>query len=188
MSFEAALVGEGEHLVVNAHGIADAEHVDPTIDQLFRDPVHRHIALCAHQHLTLAVQCLVDGLDERGGLARAGRTVHDGYVFGPEHLVDGMLLCTVQIGEVQVGKGERLGTHAALALVWRRGIEEIAQIAQATLGAYGAFECIEHHAIAGLIEGELNAEAFLREGTDGETIRHMNNHTVAIDEGDGALE
>ena len=35
MGFEAAFVGERQHLVVDAVGVADTEHVQPPIGQLF---------------------------------------------------------------------------------------------------------------------------------------------------------
>ena len=42
---KAPLVGEGEHLIVDAGRVADAENVDATVDEFFRDPVDGHVAL-----------------------------------------------------------------------------------------------------------------------------------------------
>ena len=54
MRLEAPLVGERQHLVVDACGIADAQDVHPTVHQLFRYPVYRHVTLRTNQHLWLA--------------------------------------------------------------------------------------------------------------------------------------
>ena len=54
VGLESPLVGEGEHLVVDAGGVADTQHIDAAVYKLFGNPVNGHVALCAHQHLTLA--------------------------------------------------------------------------------------------------------------------------------------
>ena len=83
MGLEAPLVGEGEHLVVDTGGIADAQDIDAAVHQFLGDPVDGHIALGADQHLILATEGFVDSLDEGGGLAGTGRAVNDSYILGP---------------------------------------------------------------------------------------------------------
>ena len=95
VSLEASLIGEGEHLIVDAGGIADAEDVDAAVDEFLGDPVDGHVALGADKDLVLAAESLVDGLDEGGGLAGAGRAVDDGDIFRTEDLVDGVFLGAV---------------------------------------------------------------------------------------------
>ena len=109
MGLEAALVGEGEHLVVDTRGVADAQHVDTAVYEPLGDPVDGHVRLRTHQHLWLAVERFEDGFDERGGLARAGRAVHDGHILRPQHHVDGLLLRRVEPGEGKGSEGEEAG-------------------------------------------------------------------------------
>ena len=82
MRLEAPLVGEGEHLIVDARGIADAQDVDAPVDEFLGYPVDGHVALGADQYLVFAAECLVDSLDEGGGFAGAWRTVDDGHILG----------------------------------------------------------------------------------------------------------
>ena len=89
---KAPLVGEGEHLIVDAGGVADAEDVDTTVDEFFRDPVDGHVALGTDQDLVFAAEGLVDGLDEGRGLAGAGRAMDNGNVFGAEDFIHRILL------------------------------------------------------------------------------------------------
>ena len=121
MSLETTFVCKGEHLVVHLRGIADTEHIHSSVHEFLRDPVYGHIALRAHQHLILTAQRLVDGLHERCRLARTRRTVYDGHVLCPQHLVHGLFLRRIQIGELHGAEAECLG------LLVR--IEEVAQIA-----------------------------------------------------------
>ncbi len=100
MGLEATLVGERQHLVIHACGVADSQYGDTAVHKLFGYPVNGHVRLRTHQYLVLAAQRLVDGLDECRRLARARRTVDNGHVLGPEHAVDGFLLRAVQIREV----------------------------------------------------------------------------------------
>ena len=106
MRLKAALEGKGEHLVIDLGRIADAEHMQTTVDQFLRNPVDCHIALGTHQHLVLPPQGLIDGLDKRGGLTRSGRAMHDGHILGSQHLVDRLLLRAVEEGIMQGSKGE----------------------------------------------------------------------------------
>ena len=92
---KAPLVGEGEHLIVDAGRVADAENVDATVDKFFRDPVDGHVALGADQDLVFAAEGFVDGLDEGGGLAGAGRAVDDGDIFGAEDFIHRILLSAI---------------------------------------------------------------------------------------------
>ena len=96
---KAALVSERQHLVVNLGGVAYAQHVDAAVDELFANPVDSHVALRADEHLVLAAQRLVYGLDQRGRLARARRPVYYRHVLGAQHLVDGLLLHAVEPGK-----------------------------------------------------------------------------------------
>ena len=89
---KAPLVSEGEHLIVDAGRVADAEDVDATVDEFFRDPVDGHVALGADQDLVFAAEGFVDGLDEGRGLAGAGRAVDNGNVFGTEDFIYRILL------------------------------------------------------------------------------------------------
>ena len=125
MGLEATLIGEGEHLVVDTGGVADAQDIDASVNKFLGDPVDGHVALGTDQYLVLATEGLVNGLDEGGGLAGARRAMDDGDIFRPENLIHRILLGTVQVGEMQGGKGERLGLHGG-------GIEEVAEVAQAT--------------------------------------------------------
>ena len=52
--FEAAFVGERQHLVVDTRRVANAQHVHTTVDKFLRYPVDSHIALRTYQHLTLS--------------------------------------------------------------------------------------------------------------------------------------
>ena len=119
MRLETTLVSEGEHLIVDARGIADAQDVDAPVDEFLGYPVDGHVALGADQYLVFAAECLVDSLDEGGGFAGTGRPVDDGHILGAENLVDSILLCAVQVREVHRGEGEGLGLHG-------RCIEEVA--------------------------------------------------------------
>ena len=98
----------------------------------------------------------------------------DGHVLGTQHLVDGMLLRLVEIGEVHVAKGKGLGLH-------RRCVEEVAQIAQSATGSHGALQCVEHHAVAGLVERQLHANALLLKVAKRKAVWHADHHAVAID-------
>ena len=89
---KAPLVGEGEHLIVDAGGVADAEDVDTAVDEFFRDPIDGHVALGTDQDLVFAAEGFVDGLDEGRGLAGAGRAMDDGDVFGAENFIHRILL------------------------------------------------------------------------------------------------
>ena len=92
MRLEASFVGERQHLVVDACGVAYAQHGNATVDEFLRNPVDRHVALCAHQHLALASQRLVYSLDKRRRLARSGRTVYYSHVLCAHHFAHGVLL------------------------------------------------------------------------------------------------
>ena len=168
------LVGEGEHLVVDAGGIADAQDIDAAVDKFFRDPVDGHVALGTDQHLILPSKRLVDGFDKGRGLAGARRTVDDGHILGAQDLVDSIFLGVVQIGEVEWGKGEGLRLHG-------RGIEEVAERAQAAFGPDDAVEGLEHRAIGGLIEEELDAEVLgSLEVDERGVVGEGDDHAVAI--------
>ena len=92
MGLKAPFVGERQHLVVDTCRIAYAQHGNATVDEFLRNPVDRHVALSAHQHLALTAQRLVYSLNQSGSLARSGRAVHDGNILGTHHLAHGVLL------------------------------------------------------------------------------------------------
>ena len=151
---KAALIGEPQHLVVDARGISHSQHLHAAVHQALANPVDRHVALSAHQHLVLAPQRLIDGLDQRGGLARAGRAMHHGDILSLQHLVDGMLLSGVEPGEAQGSKRELL----SLAVV----VEQVAQLCQAVaLGGNHPVESLEHELIAALVHRELHPHALV---------------------------
>ena len=120
MGLKATFIGEGEHFIVDTRGIADTQHVDAAIHQFLRDPVHRHVTLCADQYLVLASQCLVDGFDECRGLTRSRGAMDDRHILGPQHFVHCVLLGCIQIGEMDGGETE------GLCLLMR--IEQVTQI------------------------------------------------------------
>ena len=151
MPLEAAFVGEGEHLVVHAGGVADTQHVDAPVHQLLRNPVDSGVALGADQHLRFAVQGLVDGFHQRGGLPRSRRTVDDGDIAGAQHLVDGALLRGVQPGEAD-------GVEFAESCLGGAQ-QDVAQLGETVaFGAQYVFQRLEHGAVGGLIEVELHAQ------------------------------
>ena len=106
MTLETALVGEAQHLVVHTGRVSDTEHVDASIHQFFRNPVHRHIALCTHQHLTLSHQGFVDGFHQSCGLSGSRRSVNNRHVLSPEHLVHSSFLGRIEPWELHRFEGE----------------------------------------------------------------------------------
>ena len=156
MCLEAPLIGERQHLVVDPCGVAYAQDRDATVNELLGNPVNRHVALGTHQHLTLPLQRLVNGLHERRRLARAWRAMHHHHVFRPQHLVHRLLLCGVEPREAHGRESEMLGFH-------RRRVEEVAQISQAVaLGTHGAVEGLEHQAVGGLVKRQLHTQRCAR--------------------------
>lgn len=151
MGLEASFVSERQHLVVHPHGIADAEHRDAPVDQFLGNPVHGHVALGTHQHLVLAVECLVDGFDQCGGLARSRRPVYDGHVLGPEHFVHGAFLRSVQPGETERSEVQLCGRACA--------VEDVAQFSQASvLVVHHGAERGEHQFVDVFIKAQLYAQ------------------------------
>ena len=175
MGLEAPLIGEAQHLVVDARWIADAQHVDATVDELFANPVDGGVALCAHQHLALAHQHLVDGLHEGRCLARSWWSVHHFHVLGLQHFVDGLLLRGVEPGEAH-----RLERELSRRLV---AVEEVAQVGQTVvLGMDDAVEGIEHHAVGGLVEEKLHADGIGRTlNVELMSLGNDHHHAVAVD-------
>ncbi len=82
MRLEAALIREGEHLVVDARGIAEPQHVHTPVYEPFAYPVYRHVALCADQHLRFAAKRLRYRLDPRRECIASARRYE---VFDPLH-------------------------------------------------------------------------------------------------------
>ena len=151
VSLKPSLERLSQHTVGDACWIADAQHVDSTVTEFLRYPIHGHVALGTHQNLRLAVQRLVDGLHQRGGLACARRTMHHGHVLGPQYLVDSLFLGGVEPGETLWQEGEAVGGG--------RGVADVAQFGQTVaLGLHDTVQGLEHQAVGRFVEGELNAQ------------------------------
>ena len=105
----------------------------------------------------------------------------DGHVLGTQHLVHGILLCAVQVKEVEWGEGERLRRLVR--------VEQVTQIAQPTFCAYYTVESVEHGSVGCLVEKQLYAHPL---GTlhidEPSVVRHDHHHAVAIDIADGRRE
>ena len=82
MRLEATFVGKRQHFVVYSGRVAYSKHGNAAVDKFFGNPVDGHVRLGADQYLRLAHQRFVDGLNEGGGLAGAGRSVNNHHVFG----------------------------------------------------------------------------------------------------------
>ena len=69
------------------------------------------------------------------------------------------------------------------------GIEEIAQVAQPSLGSHHAVQGLEHRAVAGLVERQLHAYVLRTLHIDElPIVRHTHHHAVVIDVTDGACK
>ena len=83
---------------------------------------------------------------------------------------------------MQGGEGEGLGLHGG-------GIEEVAEVAQAAFGTDDAVEGLEHRAVGGFVEEELDAEVFGGLEVDERgVVGEGDDHAVAIDIRDGGGE
>ena len=99
--------------------------------------------------------------------------MYDGDVLGAQHLVDGLLLCRVQVGEVHGLEGKRLCLLPA--------IEQVAQIGQSSLAAHGTVQRLHHQPVARLVERQLHAYVLCPlHVNEGSVVRHGNDHAVAI--------
>ena len=179
---KAVFIGEAQHLVVDARGIADAQDGDAAVHQFLANPVHGSVALGTHEDLCLAHQRLVDGLDQRRRLSRTRRAVQHTHVLGPQHVIDGMLLARVQPRETHRVKAEGLGRLVA--------VEQVAQVGQAVaLGLDDALQGIKHHAVTRFVKEQLNAHKFL--GIlqfQRMPLGDGDDHAVAVDIGDSPRE
>ena len=181
MGLEASLIGKGEHLVVDTGGIADTKDVDTTVYEFLRNPVDGHVTLRTDQHLTLPSQRFIDGFDKRSGLARSRRTMHNGHILRPQHLVHSFLLRRIQIRKTHGRKAE--------GLCFLTRIEKVAQVAEPTLSLHHTVEGLKHRLIARLVEEDLDAHILCPLHIDQlAVVRHSHHHTVAIDIADGACE
>ena len=145
MTLEAALVGEAQHLVVHTGRVSDTEHVDASIHQFFGNPVHRHIALCTHQHLTLSHQGFVDGFHQGRGFSGSRRSVNNGYILRPKHLIHSSFLGRIEPRKLHRGKRE-----SARLLI---RIEQVAEISQSVvLRLHHSIQSLEHQLVAGFIK------------------------------------
>ena len=149
MCLEAPFVGKAQHLVVDTRRVADAQHMDSPVNELFRNPIDGHVTLGAHQNLRLPHQRLTYSLHQRRRLTRSRRSVYDGHVLGMQHLVDCPLLGSIQIAETHVFESQCLGLLS--------GIEKVPQITQPSLGTQHAVQGIKHAAVARLVKRQLHA-------------------------------
>ena len=179
---KAVLIGETQHFVIHACGVADAQYRDAAVHQFLADPVHCGVALGAHEHLCLAHERLVDGLDQGCCLARARRAVQHAYILGPQHIVDGTLLTVVE-----PRKAHRLEGESRSRLM---RVEQVAQIGQTgALGARDAVQGVEHDAITRLIKEQLQPHGCVGIlQLQGVTLGDGDDHAVTIDKGGGSSE
>ena len=97
----------------------------------------------------------------------------NGYILGPQHLVDGILLSLVQVREAHRREAE------CLCRLVR--IEQIPQIAQTSFRPDDTVESLKHHLIASLVEKELNAYVLRPLHVDKlAVVRHSHHHTVTV--------
>ena len=145
MSLETTFVGEAQHLVRDACGIAYTQHTYAAVHQLLRNPVHSHVRLGAYQHLILASQGLVYGFHQGRRLACSRRSVNHSHILCPQHFVYGSLLRRVEPGEADRVKGE--------FLCRQRAMEDFAQFSQTTrLGADNIVQSFEHQPVRLFVE------------------------------------
>ena len=182
MSLKSTLISKAEHLVVHARGIADAQHGNAAVYKFFRNPVHSHVALCAHQYLALAHQRLVDGLYQCGGLACARRSVHNGHILGAQHFVHCLFLRLVQVGKSHGRK--RIVAEGAVR------VEQVAQFGQPVAACLDdTVQALEHQAVAGLVEKQLHPQPFgILQFQQAVVVGHDDHHAVAVDIADGGRE
>ena len=148
MAFETPFVGACQHTVGHTHRVADTQHGHTAVSQFLGNPVHGHIALGAHQHLTLAVQGFVDGLHKCGGLSCARRSVNDSHILGPQYLVYGCFLGAVEPRKTQGLKAELLFLTVA--------VEDFTQIGQPSAGgAHHTVQSFEHQPVGGFVDGQV---------------------------------
>src|SRR3712207_1306553 len=161
--------------------LAYAQNVDSPVDKFLTNPVHGHVTLGANEHLIFPHQRLVDGFNERGGLAGARRSVDDSHVLAPQDLVDSPFLRGVQ-------PRERHGLKAELLRFLPR-IEEVSQVGQPiVLGPNGPIEGVKHGLVARFVKGKLHADGLFGrlKVEDGRRVGHGDNHTVAVYVGNSA--
>ena len=183
MTLEAALVGEAQHLVVHTGRVSYSEHVDASIHQFFRNPIHRHVALCTHQHLALPHQGFVDGFHQGRGLSSSRRSVNDGNILRPKHLIHSPFLGRIEPRKLHRGKRE------SARLLMR--IEQVAEISQTVvLRFHHSIQSLEHQLVAGFVEGQLYADRLRRllQIEQRGRIRNGNHHSVTIHIAHGAGE
>ena len=178
---KASFVGAGQQMVVNASGIANAQHADAALHQFACYPVDGHIALCAHHHLAFTRQRFVDGLYQRCGLACARRAVQHHHIFSAEHACHGLFLRCVEPRQPRWCEGEVLQLHL-------RRVEHVAQISQAVAtGPDGAVEGFKHQSVAGFVEAYLHAHAHsLLQQSALRHVGHLHGHAVGASPAHGA--
>ncbi len=150
---ETPFVAMIQHLVGDAQRVAYPQHRNAAFDELLGNPVDRHVALGTDQHLALAPEHLVDGLDQRCRFPRPGRAVDDSHVAGTQHLADGMFLGVVQPRERHRLFGSPVGRTGGMD-----GVAEFRQ-ASAACGNH-VVECAEHQAVCRFVETQLHAQPF----------------------------
>ena len=151
MTLKLALVGEREHLVVHSRGVANAKDGHTMIHEFFANPIDRHVALSAHEHLCFTMQRLVDGFNQCGCLSCSGRSMHHFHILCPQHLVHCLFLCLVQPRECDGREG---------ALLWfQLSCKDILQVCQTiVLRIDSIIKCMKHSLIRCFIKVKLQAK------------------------------
>ena len=173
MRLKPPFVCKRQHLVIHTGRISNAQHINSSVNQFLGYPIHRHITLCAHEHLVLPAQCLENGLDESCGLSCSGRAMHHSHILCPEYLIYCPFLRSIKKWKLHRGERECLCLLTA--------VEQVAQVAQPTLCPDSAVESLKHQSVCGFVESQLHCQRLCRlQCHNVGSIRHHNHHPVAI--------
>ena len=142
-----------EQQVRHAVGVANADHVDTALGQLFSQQIHRSIGGGGHQHAPLTPNGFQNSLHQRGGFPRAGRAMDDGHVLGRDDMAHSGQLRVVEYARVKRVVGFVLSKTGLPGAQQR-----IAQFGQAVaMCAHDFAQGLIHLAVAHLIKSEVNA-------------------------------
>ena len=146
----APFIAALEHFVAHLQRVANAEHVDATLVELFANPVHRSVTGSAYQHLGLALESLDDSLDERCRLARSRGTMDNSHIHSGDDLTYSTRLHVVKPGDME----RRLLTETG----FERAYQHLAEVDKFLIvRAHGCMERLVHDTIGGVIDGDPNA-------------------------------